>query len=133
MPPLTLFDTVVVMDTTLTTRDPKSMPPLGNQSAYATCFSNGINECHVCHIPQGSVENRQVINLNKQIISSHLRCRGDYVTTDGTCDLYNPKQTITSHKKIRARTESNVTHSAISDTSSIAETWVNSQALSWKN
>lgn len=129
---VTVTDTLTLFDTTVTTRDPESMPPLETQPAYTACQASASKKCDICHVPPGNVENRQVINVNKHSIDFHIDCHGDYVTTDGTCDLYNPVETITSRTVYDTHVEQVVTNLDVFDTALVIDTLVKVQVLSWK-
>jgi|GEM_PF-2512623 len=76
---------------TQTITDPNTVPALNTTSAYAACMSSGAKKCDVCHLPGGDVTKANVINISKSAINTHVSHHGDYVTTDGTCDVFLPK------------------------------------------
>ncbi len=82
--------------TTTTQMDPHDMPPLSEQPAYDACMASAAVQCQICHLPPGNVENRQVIDVAKPSIRTHIDHHGDYVTTDGSCDMYDPVETTTT-------------------------------------
>lgn len=87
--PRTVTEQVATLDTVV--QDPETMPALNTTAAYAACMSSSAKKCDVCHIPGGNPDNRHVINVSKSAIGTHIGHHGDYITTDGTCDIYNPR------------------------------------------
>jgi hypothetical protein len=124
--------TQTVHDTSTTVMDPHLMPDLDTQPSYAACMSSGAKKCDVCHIPGGNPGNRHVINISKNAIHTHISHHGDYVTTDGSCDLYNPVETITSSTTTVFDTTYVVTNLDVFDTTMVMDTLVKVQVLSWK-
>jgi hypothetical protein len=126
--------TVSTPETTVTTvvMNPAEMPPLNTTPAYAACLSGSAKRCDVCHIPPGLFENRHVININKNSIDHHLDCHGDYVTTDGTCDLYQPREErrITWHSITVMDTA--LVDNTLYDTVVVIDTLARVRILSWK-
>jgi hypothetical protein len=128
------FSTHIVPETTTTTTimDPSTMPALNATSAYAACMASGPPRCDVCHLPGGDVSKANVITIAKPAIGSHISHHGDYVTTDGTCDLYKPKTTISIHLKTILDTTLTITDLTTYDTTLVIDTVIKTQFLSWK-
>lgn len=126
--PETIHDTTYVT----TTRDPSTMPALNATPAYDACMASSDKKCDVCHIPLGNPANMHVIDINKNSIHTHISHHGDYVTTDGTCDLYAPQtnQVITTSTVLVPFIT--VTNPTAFDTTLTVDTLVRVQVLSWK-
>jgi hypothetical protein len=124
--------TVADTDTAVTVQDPNAMAALDKTPAYNACMSSAAKKCDICHLPGGDYTKRNVINVAKSAIGTHISHHGDYVTTDGTCDLYKPKNvfTITYHS-FTDTTRTIVSHTTY-DTTIVIDTSVRVQILSWK-
>jgi hypothetical protein len=136
-------DSVRVWDSTVTTtvqnvtyvtvvQDPHAMPALNATPAYLACMASSGNKCDVCHIPGGNPSNRHVIEINKNAIHTHISHHGDYVTTDGTCDIYNPRidSTVTTSTVNQLVTFRDTL--VVYDTTYTTHTQAKVQVLSWK-
>ncbi len=126
--PRTVTEQVATLDTVV--QNPEEMPLLNATAAYAACMSSSDKKCDVCHIPGGNPDNRHVININKNAIGTHIGHHGDYITTDGTCDIYNPRieevlTTVTHVVEDRDTVDNSVYAERIDTTSRV-------QILSWK-
>jgi hypothetical protein len=121
-------------DTTYTTtvQDPNAMPTLNATAAYTACMSSGAKKCDVCHLPGGDITKANVINISKSAIGTHIGHHGDYVTTDGTCDIYQPQTTMHLSIRYGADTTFNITTNITYDTSMAIDTLVKVQVLSWR-
>lgn len=128
------FVSTTVPETTSTTTilDPASMPSLNATPAYTACFASSAHKCDVCHLPGGNVSNAHVINIAKPSIGTHVSHHGDYVTTDGTCDLYMPKTVNVYSTQTVIDTVVTVTDLSTYDTTMVVDTVVKVQILSWK-
>lgn len=119
-------------DTTFTmvVQDPNTMPALNATPAYDACMNSSEKKCNVCHIPNGNPDNRHVIDVSKAAINTHVDHHGDYVTTDGTCDIYNPRK----EPSITNVPDSTVTivDKTVYDTVLVIDTVAKVQILSWK-
>lgn len=124
--------TVPETTTTSTVQDPNAMPAVNATPAYAACMSSAPNKCDVCHFPSGDIDKREVINISKSAIGSHVTHHGDYVTTDGTCDIYKPKITKTVWWNNVTDTTFTVVNHTLYDTTIAIDTLVKVQILSWK-
>ena len=117
---------------TVTVQNPMTMPDLDKTAAYTACFSSSAKKCDVCHLPSGDVSKRNVVNIAKSAINTHISHHGDYVTTDGTCDMYKPKNVITITYHNVTDTARTITNHTIYDTTLAIDTSVRVQILSWK-
>lgn len=126
--------TVLVSDTAsdTTVQNPAAMPPINTTPAYAACMASAGTKCNICHIPAGLVEMRQVMNLLKAQIAFHTPHPGDYVTTDGTCDIYNPKVVETITETAMVVPETTLVDNTVYDTVVVVDTLAKVQILSWK-
>jgi hypothetical protein len=124
----------VRFDTTATTtiQDPFGMPALNTTAAYAACMSGAGNKCEICHLTHSDVNTSEVISVSKPAIHTHVSHHGDYVTTDGTCDIYTPKITYQLTPQVVLDTNMQVTASITYDTSMAVDTLVRVQVLSWR-
>lgn len=130
---LTIFSHIVPETTTTTTvMNPSSMPDLNTTSAYAACMASSSKKCDVCHLPGGDVSKANVINIAKPAIGTHISHHGDYVTTDGSCDVYKPKITLSIHLKTILDTTLTITDRTTYDTTMVIDTVIKTQFLSWK-
>ncbi len=82
--------------TTTTQLSPGDMPALDQQPAYDACMASGNVQCQICHLPLGNVDNRRVVDVARPSVKTHIDHHGDYISTDGTCDMYDPVETITT-------------------------------------
>jgi hypothetical protein len=126
----TLYDTTISVVTVV--QDPDEMPPLDETPAYEACMSSGNRRCDVCHIPPGNPANRHVISISRNAVHTHISHHGDYVTTDGTCDIYNPRNdTLTNvTQRVETRVETRVVF--VPDTTMNIDTITKIQVLSWR-
>ncbi len=121
-------------ETTSTTsvKDPNTMPALNTTPAYADCMSSSGKKCDICHLPDGDLSKANVIEVSKSSIDTHISHHGDYVTTDGTCDLYKPKAVLTITFKTVPDTSVHITDHTVYDTTFSVDTVIRVQFLSWK-
>lgn len=118
--------------TTVTVQDPFAMPALDATPAYDACMASSSKKCEVCHIPGGNPDNRHVIDISKSAIHTHISHHGDYVTTDGTCDIYNPRTTEVIGIGTFPDSTVTITDHTVYDTLSVIDTLAKVQILSWK-
>lgn len=132
----TLISSIVVSlpETTVTTvvQDPHAMPALNATPAYDACMASSAKKCDVCHIPPGNPANRHVIDISKNAIHTHISHHGDYVTTDGTCDIYNPRQEEVITFVHRTVPDTTFVDNTLYDTLVVIDTVAKVQILSWK-
>jgi hypothetical protein len=128
------YNTVVTYDTTVTTTqmDPNNMPALNTTPAYDACMGSSAKKCDICHLPGGNVDNRHVQNVSKPSINTHISHHGDYVTTDGTCDVYNPQETLNITSNNVVDTVMTITDNNIYDTVVVIDTLTKIQILIWR-
>jgi hypothetical protein len=126
----TRFDSTITTTTTSVVKDPNTVPDLNTTAAYTACMASSAKKCDVCHLPGGDVSKANVINISKSAISTHITHHGDYITTDGTCDVFQPKTVITKDTTVVAVTFK-VSHLVYSTTTTV-DTAVKIQFLSWK-
>jgi hypothetical protein len=119
-------------DTTTEVADPHAMPAVNATPAYTACMSSPGNKCDVCHLPGGDISKANVINVAKSAIGTHVSHHGDYITTDGTCDLYQPHDVITVSYHTVTDTTVVITDNTTYDTTIVIDTAVRVQVLSWK-
>lgn len=119
-------------DTTVTVKDPETMPAVNTTPAYTACMGSSAKKCDICHLPGGDASKANVINVAKSAIGTHISHHGDYVTTDGTCDLYKPKTVITITYHVTLDSTRVVTDHSTYDTTVVIDTAVKVQILSWK-
>lgn len=124
--------TVTETSSATTVRTAASMPILNTTAAYTSCMSSGGKKCDVCHLPGGDISKANVINIAKSAINTHVSHHGDYVTTDGSCDLYDPVTTTVVATRIVIDTIITVTDLTTYDTTIVVDTMVKVQILSWK-
>jgi hypothetical protein len=122
--PETTFTTVV--------QDPMAMPALDATPAYDACMASSARRCDVCHIPPGDIPNRHVITINKNAIHTHIGHHGDYVTTDGTCDIYNPREERSIGFVNVTVQVTLIVDNTVYDTVVVIDTLARVQVLSWK-
>jgi hypothetical protein len=126
--------TVSVPDTNITTsvRNPNTMPPLNTTPAYDACMSSSAKKCDICHLTNSDVNTANVNSVSKPSIGTHIDHHGDYVTTDGTCDLYKPHKdtTITFHSHLDSTMA--VVDRTTYDTVKTIDTLVRVKFLSWR-
>ncbi len=135
LPETTLtFYTHIVPETTTTTtvKDPMTLPALNTTAAYTACMSSSGKKCDVCHLPGGDLKKANVINIAKSAIGAHITDHGDYVTTDGSCDVYKPKITIKVTSKSVIDTTRTIADLTTYDTTVVIDTLIKTQFLSWK-
>jgi hypothetical protein len=134
-PDTTVVSRVVTLpETTVTTvvQDPAAMPALNTTPAYQACVASAARKCDICHIPPGSFENRHVVNVNRHSIDFHIDCHGDYVTTDGTCDLYKPRNVLSVAWTSTTLFDTTIVDNTVYDTVVVIDTLAKVQILSWK-
>ncbi|HKP97598.1 MAG TPA: hypothetical protein VJ385_17780 [Fibrobacteria bacterium] len=120
-------------DSTLTVTTPASLPAVHLTPAYAACMASPATKCDVCHMLGGNPATRVVLNVLKANIKpSHQTHIGDYVTTDGTCDLYTPHFTYTFTMVSVPDTTLTIVDKTTYDTTVVIDTAVKVQILSWK-
>lgn len=129
---VTVIDTVRTISVTTVVQNPSAMPILNTTPAYNACMASAGKKCDVCHIPGGNPSNRHVININKNAIHTHISHHGDYVTTDGTCDIYNPRVDSTVVETYNSSTVSVPVVTIVLDTIQRIDTAAKVQILSWK-
>ena len=117
---------------TVTVQNPATMPDLHTTPAYTACMGSSAKKCDICHLPSMDVSKANVINVAKSAIGTHISHHGDYVTTDGTCDVYKPKTVITITYHMVADTTRNIANHTVYDTTIAIDTSVRVQILSWK-
>lgn len=118
-------------DTTKTIpQDPNAMPEVDKTPAYAACMSSSAKKCDICHLPSMDLTKANVISVSKSSIGTHVSHHGDYVTTDGTCDLYKAK-TILANRSAPDSTRV-ITDKTTYDTTVVIDTAVKVQILSWR-
>ncbi len=129
-----VIGTHAVVDTTKTVKvkDPETMPPLNSTPAYAACMGSAEKKCDICHVPSLDISKADVVSVSKPSIDTHFDHHGDYVTTDGTCDLYKPFITITLMPKSVKDTTLSIVDKSIYDTTVSIDTLFKVQILSWK-
>jgi hypothetical protein len=119
-------------DTTLF--NPNSVPQLDLQTAWIACMNSTQRFCEICHLPPGN--NAKTIpqshNKNSGAIRTHIAHHGDYVSTDGTCDLFDPKVTIALSYRLSTDTTLAIVDKTTYDTSVVIDTVVKVQILSWR-
>ncbi len=130
----TTFGSHTVPETTSTTTimSPSAMPDLDKTSAYAAWLASGVRRADICHLPGGDLTKANVITVDRSSVSTHISHHGDYVTTDGTCDLYKPKITKTVTYKTVTDTTKTVSYKTTIDTTVTLDTMFKVQILSWK-
>jgi hypothetical protein len=132
----TTFTTRIVSrpETTFTAvvQDPLAMPALNATPAYEACMASGARTCDICHIPNGNPDNRNVISVSRSAIRTHFDHHGDYVTTDGTCDIYNPRQERHIAWADVAVQDTAIVDNTVYDTLAVIDTLAKVRILSWK-
>lgn len=128
------YSSHTVPDTTITVtvKDPNTMPAVNTTPAYTACMSSSAKKCDVCHLPGGDLSKANVINISKSAVDTHISHHGDYVTTDGSCDLYKPKTVKTITTKTVPDTTRYITNHTVYDTTLAIDTLIKVQFLSWK-
>jgi hypothetical protein len=124
--------TVPETTSTTTVRDPMTMPLLETTPPYEACISSPEKKCDICHLPGMDVSKAEVINIAKNAIDKHFTHHGDYMTTDGTCDMYKPEITLTIAMASVLDTLVTVKDLTLYDTALSVDTLVKVQILSWK-
>ena len=119
-------------DTTTVVADPEATPIVNTTPAYAACMASPGKKCDICHLPNGDISKSDVINIAKTSIWTHVSHHGDYITTDGTCDLYKPRNVITVSYHMVTDTTTVITDHTTYDTTIVIDTAVRVQVLSWK-
>jgi hypothetical protein len=126
--------TVSRPETTFTTvvQDPFAMPALDATPAYQACMASGAKKCDICHIPNGNPDNRQVVSVSRSSIRTHIDHHGDYVTTDGTCDIYNPRQERHIAWADVVVQDTAIVDNTVYDTLAVIDTLAKVRILSWR-
>ncbi len=124
----------VVPETTLTTtiQDPAALAPINKTVAYAAFMSSSEKKANVCHLPDGDATKANVISVAKASVDTHISHHGDYISTDGTCDIYKPVTTTTITSRTVLDTTLTITDRTTYDTTVSIDTLVKTQILSWK-
>ncbi len=115
-----------------TVQDPMLMPDVEHTPAYTACMSSSAKKCDVCHLPSMDVTKANVINISKSSIHTHVTHHGDYVTTDGTCDIYQPRVTLTITYHIVPDSTRTIVNRTTYDTTVVIDTMVKVQVISWR-
>ncbi len=120
-------DTVLVLPPNAAT-----MPAINTTAAWTACMASAATKCKVCHLPmRPSPVGRNVLNESKGFnLNSHISHIGDYVTTDGTCDMYDTTKTITMASKLD--TTYAIVDKSLYDTTVSIDTAFKVQVLSWR-
>ncbi len=126
--PITVYDTVI----TTTIQDPFAIPALNTTSAYAACMSKPGHRCEICHLTSSNVHSAFVISVAKPSVNTHIGHHGDYVTTDGTCDVYKPKSIFTVTSRLTTDTLLTITSHITYDTSMTLDTLTRVKVLAWR-
>jgi hypothetical protein len=122
----------VTTTTVIPPMDPNAMPALNRTPAYDACMGSSEKKCDVCHLPGGDITLRHWINISKSAVNTHISHHGDYVTTDGSCDLYKERTVTTVTYDLVTDTTWIITDNATYDTTLAIDTAVKVQILSWK-
>lgn len=123
---------VPVTTSTVTVADPNTMPRVDSTAAYSACMASSAKKCDICHLPSSDVTKAYVINVSKSAIGTHVSHHGDYVTTDGTCDLYKPHTVLTITYHMVNDTTMTFVDNTTYDTTIVIDTAIKVQVLSWK-
>jgi hypothetical protein len=123
---------VNVADTSLTLPpNAATMPAVNTTSAYTSCMAGASPTCQVCHLPlRPNPSGRVVLTHPKAVVGSHNSHIGDYISLDGTCDLYDTTMTFSFHTKLD--TTYAIVDKNIYDTVAVIDTLVKVQILSWR-
>lgn len=131
-----VLDSVIVPDTLETVvlpPDPSATPAITATAAYAACMAGAPPTCRVCHLPMApSPAGRLVVTQAKAWIASHNSHTGDYVTTDGTCDMYDTSQTQVISFHMKWDTTFVMVDKNVYDTTMVIDTAMKVQVLSWR-
>ncbi len=110
-----------------------AMPLVDATPAYAACMASGAPTCTVCHVPGGVIASATVLSISKATIKPvHKSHQGDYVTTDGTCDLYKPHTITTFVMAPQNDTTRTIVNLTTYDTTVTIDTATKVQVISWK-
>ncbi len=110
-----------------------SLPALNMQAAYTACMNSSANKCDLCHLPPGNPSNVHVISVAKSAIrNSHVPHHGDYISTDGTCDLYKDRVNMSISMRTFIDTTRTIVDKTIYDTTVVIDTAVKVQILTWR-
>jgi hypothetical protein len=114
--------------------DPSSVPELDKQPAWTACMNSTQKFCDICHLPPGipSKVIPQSHNKNSGAIKTHIAHHGDYVSTDGTCDLFDPKVTLALSTRVMTDTALAIVDKTTYDTTVVIDTVVKVKILSWR-
>jgi hypothetical protein len=110
---------------------PAATPALNTTAAYSACISGAPSTCRVCHLPfRPDTLNMVVLTQSKGLIPTHNSHLGDYITMDGTCDLYRKVTTITYRSVLD--TTYTIVDKNVYDSVAVVDTSVKVQVLSWR-
>lgn len=126
--PVTVYDTTI----TTTVQNPLTLPALNTTPAYAACMSKPGHKCDICHLTSSDVNSAFVIPVAKPSINTHISHHGDYVTTDGTCDIYKPKNIVHVTSRLSTDTLLTITSHITYDTTMTIDTLTRIKVLAWK-
>jgi hypothetical protein len=114
--------------------DSNSVPQLDQQPAWTACMNSTQRFCDICHMPPGNSVKTipQSHNKNSGAIRTHIAHHGDYVSTDGTCDLFDPKVTLAISYRLITDTTLAIVDKTTYDTTVAIDTLVKVQILSWR-
>lgn len=126
--------TVTVTDTTYTSTvlDPMTLPLIDVTPAYTACMASAGHKCEICHLTSSDVNSKMVVDVAKPSIWKHIVHHGDYVTTDGTCDIYNPVLTPSYSTYNKIVTDTVVTPKITYSPTIAIDTLVKVEVLSWR-
>jgi hypothetical protein len=114
--------------------DPNSLPAVKDQAAYKACMASAGKFCDLCHLPPGNPSHviPQSHNKNSGAFQAHIDHHGDYITTDKTCDLYEPTITVSITRRTIPDSTRSIVDRTIYDTTVVIDTMVKIQILSWR-
>ncbi len=118
--------------TTTTQMTPGEMPALDAQPSYIAFLNASGVMAQICHLTSSDVNSRMVIGVSKNSVKHHVNHHGDYLTTDGTCDLYDPRTETSIAYVTKYDTTVTIDSVAIWDTVLTVSTKAKVQVLSWK-
>jgi hypothetical protein len=124
--------TVTVTDTTESMpRNPAATPALSTTPAYSACMFSASPTCRVCHLPnRPDTTDMYVVTQPRPTIPSHNSHLGDYISLDGTCDLYRRVMTFTFRSVLD--TTYTIVDKNVYDSVVVVDTSVKVQVLSWR-
>lgn len=114
--------------------DPNSVPQLDKQPAWTACMNSTQKFCDICHYAPGNPGKviPQTHNKNSGAIKTHIVHHGDYVSTDGSCDLFDPKVTLAFSTRLLTDTARTIVDKTTYDTAVVIDTLVKVKILSWR-